>query len=319
MYRSLLVPLDGSVSSEYALPIAVKIARRSGATLRLVYIHIPADSIYIEGLRAVDISARSAYREGAGAYLEGVRARLTSESNDIPITCDILEGPVAGAIANHVTVTSSDLLLLTTRSRSGLARLWLGNMTDALIRWSRVPLLTLPHAAAAPNDQHPQPFRRILIPLDGSAPAEQILEHAIALGALMQAEYTLLHIVEPFKLAGKASLAYRSRPEHATTAQQQMAAHTYLGQVASCLRAKEISVRTRVLLAREPARAIMYYARQQRIELIAMATHGRSRLTRCVGKAAIQILRDSTLPTLLYWPQEFHSSLERACTSSLRQ
>jgi hypothetical protein len=87
-----------------------------------------------------------------------------------------------------------------------------------------------------------------------------------------------------------------------------MAAHTYLNQVASCLRAKEISVRTRVLLAREPARAITHYARQHKIDLIAMATHGRSRLTRRIGGVAVQMLRDGTLPMLLYWPQERLSS-----------
>jgi nucleotide-binding universal stress UspA family protein len=45
-------------------------------------------------------------------------------------------------------------------------------------------------------------FRHILIPLDGSGLAEQILEPALALGDQTQATYTLLHVVEPFVVPG---------------------------------------------------------------------------------------------------------------------
>src|SRR5262249_30206615 len=43
-YRSLLVPLDGSPFGEHALPLALGIARRSGADVRLVHAHSPLES-----------------------------------------------------------------------------------------------------------------------------------------------------------------------------------------------------------------------------------------------------------------------------------
>ena len=50
MFKSILVPLDGSPFSEHALPLASEIARRAGANLRLVHVHTPSSSpIYIEG------------------------------------------------------------------------------------------------------------------------------------------------------------------------------------------------------------------------------------------------------------------------------
>jgi nucleotide-binding universal stress UspA family protein len=41
MYRSILVPLDGSAFGEHALPFALSLARRAGAQLHLAHIHVP--------------------------------------------------------------------------------------------------------------------------------------------------------------------------------------------------------------------------------------------------------------------------------------
>ncbi len=45
-YRSLLVPLDGSAFGEHALPMALGIARRAGASVRLVHVHSPLESAW---------------------------------------------------------------------------------------------------------------------------------------------------------------------------------------------------------------------------------------------------------------------------------
>ena len=77
MYRSILIPLDGSPLSEYALPVACDIARRSGAALRLVHVHVRAtpDPIYVEGLPVIDERMQSHDIDHERAYLEGPRAR----------------------------------------------------------------------------------------------------------------------------------------------------------------------------------------------------------------------------------------------------
>jgi hypothetical protein len=69
-------------------------------------------------------------------------------------------------------------------------------------------------------------------------------------------------------------------------------------------------MRTRVLIAREPASAITRYAREQSIELIAMASYGHSGLTRRIGGVTSRVLRDGMLPVPLYWLQERYSSTD---------
>ena len=50
MYHSVLVPLDGSTFGEHALPLALSIARRAGATLNVVRVHVPLTPMYADSI-----------------------------------------------------------------------------------------------------------------------------------------------------------------------------------------------------------------------------------------------------------------------------
>ena len=107
-------------------------------------------------------------------------------------------GPVADTLREYVQKSGGDLVVMTTRGQGGLRRLWLGSVADALIRRSSVPVLLV-----RPGDNpSPQPvlenLNQILIPLDGSALAEAILEPARALASLAGAELMLVAVIEPF-------------------------------------------------------------------------------------------------------------------------
>ena len=88
--------------------------------------------------------------------------------------------------------------------RSRRARLWLGSIT---IHWcAQMTFRSYSAANGSPSDYaHPPSLKKILVPLDGSSLAEQILEPALVLGELMQAEYTLLRVVKPAHFASFSS------------------------------------------------------------------------------------------------------------------
>jgi nucleotide-binding universal stress UspA family protein len=86
---------------------------------------------------------------------------------------------------------------MSTHGRGPLSRFWLGSVADALMRRLPVPLLLVRPQEGAPDLSEEPPLRRILIPLDGSALAEEVLAPALALGGLVGAEYTLLWVVRP--------------------------------------------------------------------------------------------------------------------------
>jgi nucleotide-binding universal stress UspA family protein len=90
MYHSILVPLDGSSLSEYALPAASDIARRSGAALRLVHVHmhVTPDPIYVEGLPVIDERMQSLDTDHERVYLERIGERIIAEQ-DLRLTIAI--------------------------------------------------------------------------------------------------------------------------------------------------------------------------------------------------------------------------------------
>jgi nucleotide-binding universal stress UspA family protein len=305
MYRSIMVPLDGSPFGEHALPIALSLARRSDATLHLVRVHTMVLPLFVDGMPAIDSTTDTQIREGEQAYLDGAAQRLAAYW-DGAITVKLLDGvgSIADTLHDYVTSAGIDLVVMATHGRGGITRAWLGSVADALVRQVIVPLLVVrPHEAAAQLDSSPV-FQRILIPLDGSALSEEILERALGLGTLMQAEYTLLRVVEPFTFPGYSPIAQMQDLATQATQEACVSAQTYLDEVARRLRAAGAEVQIHTRVAELPAAAILDEARQHRADLIAMATHGRAGLARLLlGSVTDKVLRGTETPVLLYRPR----------------
>jgi nucleotide-binding universal stress UspA family protein len=206
-------PLDGSPVSEYALPLVCDIAGRSGATLYLVHVHVHATPapIYIDGLLVIDENLQPLGKVHERAYLEGIRDRLAAYlelSITVaildPIEADLRDQTIPDMLTSYAATVNTDLVVMTTHGRGGLARFWLGSVADGLVRASPVPVMLLRPNEGMPEPVRPRAIQRILIPLDGSARSEAIVERTAALGELMQSEYTLLRVVAPFVLGAPA-------------------------------------------------------------------------------------------------------------------
>jgi len=191
-------------------------------------------------------------------------------------------------------------VVMATHGRGALSRFWLGSVTDRLVRRATAPVLLVRPQQGTPDLTHEQMIHHILVPLDGSALAEQALAHAVALGTSMDAEYTLLQAIEP--VAGEYGVElYAAEPGEPAFTHLRTAAQTYLEHVAARLRAESLRVRT-VVVVGPPARAILEYAHSQ-VDLIAMATHGHSGIANLlVGGVADKVLRGASVPVLVYRP-----------------
>ena len=126
MYRSILVPLDGSSFGEQAPPYALGIARRAQAELYLAHVLIAPP------IPAFDAAGEADLRAQAHVYLEGLVARVQAH-RDGPITTVLLDGPVAEALHDHAVAIEADLVVMTTHGHSALSRFWLGSVADKLV------------------------------------------------------------------------------------------------------------------------------------------------------------------------------------------
>jgi nucleotide-binding universal stress UspA family protein len=150
-------------------------------------------------------------------------------------------------------------------------------------------------------------FERILVCLDGSKLAEQILPYATEEALKFDSRVTLLQVMTiPSSVSAAAGAAAQTGDIMKEESQRQEAdTRTYLDSVGQGLLKKGVNTDCVVLQPSPPGEAIVKYGRDNSIDLICIATHGRSGLGRAVfGSVADHILRESGLPILLIRPKE---------------
>jgi nucleotide-binding universal stress UspA family protein len=312
MYQSILTPLDGSTFSEYALPLARTIAHRANAALKIALVHVPVAMRYVEGTAIFDEELDKRLKEHERGYLDGIVERLRS-GTQVSITSSLIDGnvgKVADALNDYATSVNVDLVVMATHGRGALSRFWLGSVADQFVRHALTPILLVrppEKAGAGPDLSHEQIFRHILIPLDGSPLAEQVLEHTVALGKLMNANYTLLRVIEPMIPLNYPSTQYSAKLEQEFLDRERVEAETYLKGITDRLQTQtgggSLQIHTKVVTSRNPATAIIEESRKNDIDLITMETHGFGGLTRLLlGSVADKVLRSASLSMLLHRP-----------------
>jgi nucleotide-binding universal stress UspA family protein len=302
MYRSILVPLDGSAFAEHALPYAMALARQSGGRLRLVQVHEPPVSLEFAAEMPVPYYEDETLRAHEWESLQEVATSLGREW-DVPVTPRLREGEPVAALAREVAESGASLVVMSTHGRGPVARAWLGSVADGLLRTIRVPLLLIrPRNGAAERAPH-DGFRHILVPLDGSSLSERVLGHAAPRAAASGARLTLLRAVPASvpALAPFASVGGEAAERDAFVDHLREEAQRSLERVAARLgTAAECVVRS----AASPAEGILDYAKQAGVDLIAMSTHGYGGFARLLhGSVADKVIRGAGTPVLVVRPE----------------
>jgi nucleotide-binding universal stress UspA family protein len=310
MYRTLLVPLDGSRFSEQALPLALSIAKRAGAELQLLYVHGTLEADYPEHRFLDEESWTTEWKTRHEAYLDGLaqRLRAAGAKSTAPL---ILQGDIAGTIRKHAIEKQVDLVVMTTHARGPVARMWLGSVADQLIRELPTPLL-LVHPIGEKTDLTADVIlKHLLLPLDGTPLAELIIEPALALGELMGTDYTLLRVIRPVAPIHYPPEGVIKDPLPEGMIQQLQRVETasrrkaqeYLDEVAQRLRRHLLRVHTKIVDEAQPALAVIEAAQKLSADLIAMQTHGWRGLHRLLlGSVADKVLRAARAPLLVQRP-----------------
>lgn len=294
MYRTILVPLDGSEFGEHSLPLALSIAELSGASLRLVHVRASATRESVVG------DFNSGEQASAGrAYLEKVKDRIGKVKSIRCITA-VVDGRTPDALFEESRSEGVDLVVMTTHGRGPLSRFWLGSVADELIRRLSQPILLVRPNETQTDLNHLPSLRRLLIPLDGSPMAEQIIEPAIELGGLFKSEFTLLHVIEPVILPDRR-LGGNALSDPVISHELYSEADNYLEHIAERMRSTGVHVTKRVIMNRFTAGAVISEAGGvKELNLIAMTTHGRGGISRLMlGSVADKVVRGALTPVLL--------------------
>lgn len=294
----ILVPLDGSKLAEQALPLAESFARAADASVHIIAV-VPELTLYdVAGVAAALSRELERALSSMGSYVEERVAALRSAG--LRATGGVVMDVPEAGIIEAATATNADLIVMTSHGSGGLVRLWLGSVTDAVVRRAPVPVLVLrPEDQLRHGNLKEMPITRILVPLDGSWAAESALEPALAIASTVGASLTLFLVVEGAPLISPElgpALFY----DPALLAHQHESATRYLDRVAARVRARGVDVATVSSDGVPVAFAITGYARSNKIDLIVMGSHGRGGMRRLVmGSVADKVMRQADVPVLV--------------------
>lgn len=284
MYRKILIPLDGSTLAESVVP---KVLRFLEVTAPEVILFRAIPDV---GLPRLDQNLIiSKLTEGAEEYLGEVRERLEDQG----VSCRTLtrRGEPAEAILAACGEEGADLIAMSTHGRSGVGRWFFGSVAQKVSSHSDVPLLLLRAEEEPPRDWkeiEAGPYDKILLPLDGSALAEEAIPHASEIARAFDGEVILFRVVTIPPLPG---LEAAPLIETALTD-----ADEYLRGVTPKLQGRGTALVEQGI----PADAILGAAEKRDVDLIVMTTHGRSGLSRfLMGSVADRVVQGSGRPVLM--------------------
>jgi nucleotide-binding universal stress UspA family protein len=294
----ILCPIDFSDTSRRAIGCAVALAGWYEAQLSVLHVFASVPVVdAVPAFGAVGLTPPLTLRDvDRDALLGQMRTIVGAGMREVPVELLVQEAPdVRAEILTEADVFDVDLIVMGSHGRTGVRRLLLGSVADAILRQAACPVLIVPPHA----DEHAitVPFKSIVCPVDFSPASRDAVRFALTLAQEDDAEITLVHSVEmPPELRD-----YSFPAEIDIDAVHAAARADALARLRDLVPASArdyCTVHTEATEGR-PHRAVVLLAAERRADLIVMGAHGRSSLDRLVfGSNAYAVVRDAVCPVL---------------------
>jgi len=291
--KRILVPLDGSAFGEHAIPIALAVARRAGAEVRLAMVSEPANP--------TPAFWAEAFLENQTKYLETrVDAARRQAATEVHVSSVLLQGDVDDALIEESRDWEADLVVMSTHGHGGLSRAWLGSVADSVLHASRVPVLLVrpPEEAGDPPKVWEVPSH-VIVTVDGTPFAEAAFGPATEFARLFDAQLTVLHVITlPAQISFYLPDTILENHDYIT--QAETGAAEYLTDVRSRLVSEVPSVSAEAIVSTTPARGVLDAVDLTGAGLIVVASHTHKGVRRFVlGSVADKIVRGGDCPVLV--------------------
>jgi nucleotide-binding universal stress UspA family protein len=278
--KRILVPLDGSALADRIVSQVKRLLVRKDHEVVLLGIVEPE----------ADPTGRDERVQDARDHLAGVRDALVDAGALASVR--VVVGDPVDEIVAHAETLAPELVAMATHGRSGLSRFVRGSVAERVIRRSPAPVLVAnPRALDGPQGE--LRFRRILVPLDGSEVSLGVLPLVEDLARLYGSEVVLLRVEWTIPIAAAPYPAEVNVLRPAAEVEALLEPHRR--------RLEQAGIAARCLAGYGPeALEILDAADREKVDLVAMSTHGRSGLSRWIyGSVAEQVIRHCTRPLLV--------------------
>ena len=294
--NTILCPIDFSAFSRHAFDRAVAIAKGTGASVTALHVApFQATPIYPylepQGVEAFMLSGGD--RDKLTAEL--TRFLAIEQPVGVRITCEVVDAPnVHHEILAQADRRKADLIVMGTHGRSGFQRLFLGSVTEKVLRTARPPVLTVGAALdVVPADDFS--FKRILCAVDFSGCSLAALRYATTLAASSGAHVTALNVMEWLPVAYDPLLG----PATDLTGYQMAAEALGRQRLHNAIVELALENVEEVVGAGKPHHEILRTAEERHTDLIVLGIHGRNPVGRMLfGSTAEPVVRRAACPVL---------------------
>ncbi|MCA9776564.1 MAG: universal stress protein [Candidatus Eremiobacteraeota bacterium] len=286
MKQTVLVPLDGSKLAERALKVAGSIATaREGAGVALLRaLETPRLNAW---LPAEMLPLHEHEKKVATQYLASQASLLEKQGIEVRTILAPGPGPVE-AVVDECKAGRADLIVMSSHGDTGWLELFLGSNAEKIARLAPAKILVVKG-----EGDSPPPFKKILIPLDGSQRAETALPLALDVAPGGSASIILAGISVVFQ--GHAF----EGDMRATVEPDLKRIQEYLDGQAEWLSSQGYQVDT-VIKRGEPAEEILKLTEETETDLVLMTSHGRTGFAVWLyGSVAERILRHAPCSVLV--------------------
>lgn len=302
MITKILVPVDGSAFAESAIPLALSLAAKAGADVRLAMVNEPANlppGVWAE-----------AFLANHSRYLDSATETVVEKAGpDTTVSSVLLEGEVSKALCDEAANSNADLVVMSTHGHGGLTRIWLGSVADSILRDSPAPVVLVRPAESDDGEPiAPDSLTSILVPLDGSAFAEAAIGPALELSHLFDAPITLMRTVS-YPVMISSYLPDTAEQNQAFIRQAEDEARDYLDLVRSRYPDESPPMQLEVLVSPRPATGVLEYVADSAVDFVTMASHARHGIARAaIGSIGDKVIRGSRTPVMIIHPtdEELH-------------
>ncbi|WP_254525497.1 universal stress protein [Natrinema caseinilyticum] len=285
MFDRILVPTDGSGPATAALELAAKVAPPS-ATVHLLFVS-EADGVDdTDAESPVTAETATDAAEPTGDEILADASELATVAG-LSVVTAVRTGVPRERILEYATTHDIEMIAMGQHGRRRVGRLELGTETRDVVRDASMPVLVV---RASDDVRRVYPFRRILVPTDGSDQASAAVDLGIETAAETGATLDLLSVVSVTRYGtdAKTDQLIDHLEKNARSALETAAADA----------ADDVDVRTAVSVG-TVHREISAYAERKDVDLLVMGTHGRSDVEReLLGSVTERVLRTAPVPVL---------------------
>jgi len=273
MFDPFLVPLDGSLLAECVLSHTVAIARAFNAKAMLLRV-LDKDQQRVSA-QLFDLLNWQIYKAEATLYLGKIDARL--QKLEVRTEATVQEGLVAESIIEFAQSRGMKLIILSSHGHSGVSQWGISSVAQKIILSAPTSVLIVRAHQPASSEVVEQAYRRILVPLDGSRRAENVLPMIAHLARFHKSQIHIVFVVTTPEMARQMPPVQEDVDlSNRIVARNREESIRYLKQVQLSSPLNDIAVQTHLLTSDNAPAALHGLVEQENMDLVALSAHGYS-------------------------------------------